>query len=81
MCLILKGQTLRAQWIEVHKFRYGRIQKGDPRRESDKLLEETLFAFFYTYKDKLLNDIEYDILVRGINSIYAIKYLLLVINL
>ena len=63
-----KVKTLRDQAIELHKFKYDKIQNGDPIIVSDKLFEETFRPLLYKYKDKLLNRISYDLLVCGINS-------------
>ena len=62
-----KGQTLRAQVIELQKFKYYKIHKGDPRIVSDKWFDENVLPLLYKYKCKLLNEIAYDILVHGIN--------------
>ena len=64
-----KGKNLCDQVIELQKLKYDKTQKGKPRRGSDKLFEETFSSLFYTYKDKLLNDIAYDLLVHIINKI------------
>ena len=64
-----KIQTLQNQLIELHKFKYDKIQKVDPRIDSDKLFEGNFRPFFYEYKDKLRNGIAFDLLVRGINRI------------
>ena len=64
-----KIQTLQNQLIELHKFKYDKIQKVDPRIDSDKLFEGNFCPFFYEYKDKLRNGIAFDLLVRGINRI------------
>ena len=62
-----KGKTLRAQVIELQKFKYDKIQKGEPRKNQINGLKGKNIPFFYKYKDKFLNDIEYDIIVYGIN--------------
>ena len=62
-----KQQTLRAQVIELHKWKYDKIEKGEPRRRYDKWFEGKFCPFFYKYKDKFLNYIAYELLLRGIN--------------